>query len=1012
LQDFTAHLPAKLMQLSDKFVIAVLSRFLVILSLLLSNATHASQHTSESMLDYTLEVSFDIQASRITGVARIPVKRDQELKVHKGSLNLVEVTLDGQKIDVSARDEMVRILSSQEGMTEIRYEWIFRASEHPEETSSVIGRQGIFLTGTWYPKPDQMCHYHLMATLPQGYEAVSEAETIGKGTKDGKTNFSFDFPHPLDSINLIATHRYKVVKDHFDGVEIFAYFFPEDIDLVKTYMEQTKHYLKLYDTLIGKYPYKRFSIVENFLPTGYSMPTYTLLGQEVVRLPFIPETSLGHEILHQWFGNSVYIDDRNGNWAEGLTTYLADHLYEEEKGRGFEYRKGVLINYMSYVNDRNEFPLKDFVGRTDKASEATGYGKALMVFQMLKNLVGEERFYKAIRYFATEMRFKKASWKDIQRAFEKYDQRDLSWFFNQWIDEKGLAELSLEGVEVKPSGANSEITFMVAQKGKVFILDFSATVSSDFGKRTNLFHLQREKERFEMIVEDLPQEIVIDEDCEAARRLTLGEFPPVIARLIGDEKRIIVLPFSEPEIYGEIINAFKGKGDRVSEPNLITFEDLKTHSLVILGADNPLAERLYGGLVTQGGFSVVIKENPWNQGKVAGIFDARSKREVDAAFPKIFHYGKYSAVSFDHGVNVYKKIDEGERGIRKGIFEATVAVEISDLKTLPGLLDRAAGKKIIYVGETHDQFSHHVMELEIIKNLHRRGRNIAIGMEMFQRPFQKALDDYIEGKIDERQFLKASEYFKRWGFDYNLYRPILLFARSEKIPVVALNMRQEIVDKVFLTGLDSLSEEEKESLPSQMDFSDDAYKERLKKIFREHEDFKTKNFDFFYQAQIVWDETMAESVDRFLKAHPNDQVLVLAGSGHLAYGSGIPKRAARRNGYDYAVILNDADFERDIANYVLFPGTIPGITSPKLMVFLKEEAGKVEIAGFSQDSASEKAGMQVGDTILSIDRTPVHSVDDIKIELLFRKKGDKVSVAVLRKRLLGPEEMDFEVALQ
>jgi uncharacterized iron-regulated protein len=964
------------------------------------------------MLDYTLEVSFDIQASRMTGVARIPVRRDRELKVYKGSLNLVDVALDGQKLDVSARDEMVRILSSHEGTIEIRYEGIFRGSEHPEGTSSVIDRQGIFLTGTWYPKPDQMCHYHLMVTLPRGYEAVSEAETIGRATKDGRTNFSFDFPHPLDSINLIATHRYKVVKEHFNGVDIFAYFFPEDTDLIKIYMEHTKHYLKLYDTLISKYPYKRFSIVENFLPTGYSMPTYTLLGQVVVRLPFIPETSLGHEILHQWFGNSVYIDDPKGNWAEGLTAYLADHLYEEEKGRGSEYRKGGLINYMSYVNDKNEFPLKDFVERTDEASQAIGYGKALMVFQMLKKLVGEKRFYESIRYFATEMRFKKASWKDIQRAFEKYDQRDLSWFFNQWIDEKGLPELYLEDVEVNPSGAKFEVTFTVLQKKKAFTLDFPATVYSHGGRTENYIHLGKEKERFKIMVEDLPQKIVIDEDYDVARRLSMREFPPVIARLIGDEKQIVVLPSSAPEIYGEVIKAFKEKGDRVSEPNLITFEDLKTHSLVILGADNPLVGRLYGGLVTQGGFSVVIKENPWNHRKVAGIFDARSKREVEAAFSKIFHYGKYSGVSFDHGVNIYKKIDESICGMTKSILEEAVAVEISDLKTLPGLLDQVAGKKIIYVGETHDQFSHHVMELEIIKNLHRRGRNIAIGMEMFQRPFQKALDDYIEGKIDEREFLRASEYFKRWGFDYNLYRPILLFAKSEKIPVVALNMKQEIVDKVFRGGLHSLSKEEKESLPSQMDFSDDAYEERLKKIFREHEDFKTKSFEFFYQAQILWDETMAESVDRFLKAHPNDQVVVLAGSGHLVYGSGIPKRAARRNGYAYTIILNDADLEKDIANYVLFPGTIPGVTSPKLMVFLKEEAGKLEIVGFPQDSASEKAGMQVGDMILSIDRTPVHSVDDIKIELLFRKKGDKVSVAVLRKGLLGPEETNFEVTLQ
>ena len=343
---------------------------------------------------------------------------------------------------------------------------------------------------------------------------------------------------------------------------------------------------------------------------------------------------------------------------------------------------------------------------------------------------------------------------------------------------------------------------------------------------------------------------------------------------------------------------------------------------------------------------------------------------------------------------------------------STIAVEISDLKTFAGVMERVAGKKIVYVGENHNQFSHHVMELEIIKDLHRRGKKIAIGTEMFQRPFQKALDDYIESRIDERELLKKTQYFKRWGFDYNLYRPILEFARSERIPVVALNMKQEIVDKVFRSGLDSLSEDERKFVPSAMDFSDEAYRKRLEKIFREHEDFGAENFDFFYQAQVLWDETMSESIDEFLKVHPSDHMVVLAGNGHLAYGSGIPKRTERRNGYDDAIILNDADLEKDIADYVLFPKTMPGVSSPKLMVLLKEKGGKVEIAGFPPESNSEKAGMKVGDMILSIDHTPVRDIDDVKIDLLFKKKGDKVKVRISRKGFFGSQKIDFEVVLQ
>jgi len=197
-----------------------------------------------------------------------------------------------------------------------------------------------------------------------------------------------------------------------------------------------------------------------------------------------------------------------------------------------------------------------------------------------------------------------------------------------------------------------------------------------------------------------------------------------------------------------------------------------------------------------------------------------------------------------------------------------------------------------------------------------------------------------------------------------------------------------------------------------MDFSDEAYKTRLKKVFQEHKDVGARDFNFFYQAQIFWDATMAESVDQFLKAHPSYQMVVLAGNGHLAYGSGIPKKTARRNGYNHVIILNDADLKKDIADYVLFPGTILGETSPKLMVLLTEKRGKVEVAGFHPGSNSEKSGMRVADIILSIDHTPIHEIDDVRIDLLSRKRVEKVKVRVLRKAFFGSQKMDFEVVLQ
>ena len=142
-------------------------------------------------------------------------------------------------------------------------------------------------------------------------------------------------------------------------------------------------------------------------------------------------------------------------------------------------------------------------------------------------------------------------------------------------------------------------------------------------------------------------------------------------------------------------------------------------------------------------------------------------------------------------------------------------------------------------------------------------------------------------------------------------------------------------------------------------------------------------------------------------------MVVLAGEGHLAFGSGIPKRTARRNGYSYRIILNDVDLETGVGDFVLFPGDVPGGTSPRLGVQLLEEADRVEITGFSEGSGAERAGMRVGDIILALAGTPIQTVDDVKIELLSRKKGERVRVKVRRKGYFGSyKEMDLEAALQ
>jgi len=977
----------------------MIKRFLIVTFLLMPAIAFGAE-----LPQYNLDVSFDIQNAKIAGIARIET-RTKDLTIYTGDLKILAIFVENKSAPHEIKNGVLKITGIDKRVVEIRYESVFN------DSNNVIGGKGISLTGIWYPQIEGLSMYKLRAVLPDGYEAVSEAENIIKTMKGGGVEFTFEFPHPVDGINLIATNRYKITKEAYNDIELFAYFFPEDQKLAKLYLDYTKKYLAMYEKLLGKFPYKRFSIVENFLPTGISLPTYTLLGRDVVRLPFIVETSLGHEILHQWFGNLVYADFEKGNWAEGITTYLADHFYEEQKGKGWEYRKQALIDYASYVNRKNEFPVREFMGRVNSSSKAIGYGKAALIFHMLRNMAGDDIFYKSLREFIKEKSFQKASWDDIRMIVEKNYGKDLQWFFRQWVDEKGLPLLYLENVKTGRKTGKYEISSDINQDGKIYEMDVPVTVYSSGIKIKKFFRIDKKRNSFSIATDAEPEKMVLDEDYDIARQLSGKEIPPVIARLIGDEKILTVLPVSKQEIYSGVIEMPKEEVIAKKEAGGISDSDIKASSLLIIGNDNPLAKRLFGKIETiDGGFTIVVNPNPMNDKKVIAIISGRSKEEIDAAFRKIFRYGKYSALGFDTGKNIYKRIDESERGIVVDLAENQAAVAVSDLKTLKDIISIIFDKKIIYIGEQHDQFAHHDTQLKIIKGLHAKNKKIAIGMEMFQRPFQGVIDDYISGKISEREFLKKTEYFQRWAFEYNLYKPILDFATDEKIPVIALNVRREIVNKVSRGGLGSLSDEEKKEIPEQMDFSDNEYRNRLMNIFKLHRD--SKDFDFFFQSQVLWDEIMAMSIDEYLKKNPDYQMIVLAGNGHIQYGSGIPKRAFRRNGYEYAIILNDVDMEKKIADYIFYPHPVHGIMSPKLMVSLKEEGGGVIIEGFAPNSPAEKAGLKIGDKILSLDDEKISTMDDMRIHLLSKKSGDSVRVKVLRTRFLfGDEEMEFEVIL-
>ncbi len=207
--------------------------------------------------------------------------------------------------------------------------------------------------------------------------------------------------------------------------------------------------------------------------------------------------------------------------------------------------------------------------------------------------------------------------------------------------------------------------------------------------------------------------------------------------------------------------------------------------------------------------------------------------------------------------------------------------------------------KVVYLGETHDSSQDHQNQLKVIQELYKNNSKIAIGMEMFQRPFQEVINQYIAGNITEAELIKKSEYETRWGFDWELYAPILRFAKENKIPVLALNTPSEITRKVAREGIEKLTSSERQLIPPITEISLDniAYRQMVLKAFQQHQSGghgNSNSANNFFLAQVLWDETMADGIAKFVKANPDYQVVVLAGQGHIVYGYGIPSRVERR----------------------------------------------------------------------------------------------------------------------
>ncbi len=654
----------------------------VLVALLVPLAGYATQH-------HELEVSVEtgVRQIHVVDAIKLPVSGDNYEFLLNQSFTIDRV--EGGK--VTASDAVLRYKDIPPGITLYRLEaeqQTVTLHYHADINQLVKDKAGVVLAypegertadgvfldpgAAWYPivaSSDDVVSFNMQVSMPEQWAAISQGALHSDVTEGGRKRMVWQELQPQQGIFLIVG-RYVAYAETTHGHQSQVFLRQSDDALANDYLGLTRDYIALYETLIGHYPYSKFALVESFWESGFGMPSFTFIGPTVIRLPFIRTTSYPHEILHNWWGNSVYVDYSSGNWSEGLTSYLADYLFDEQKGNGANHRREVLQKYTDFVRSDNDFALAQFTSSHEAQGQAVGYGKGQMLFHMLRLKLGNEKFVEALRLFYQQYRFKSANYVDIERVFSQVYGQSLTSFFKQWVWRTGAPELAVAEVVRKQHGAGWRIegVFKQQQLGAPYQLDvpLAITLEGEATARYFTVNMTEKQQRFAFDIPAKPLRIDVDPEFDLFRRLSIEETPPALSQSFGAERMLLVLAErASPELKQAWRQMAKSWGLEILSDN-----DLKQlpsdRAVWLLGWENSLLDQVrpsfgdYGVTVTplrvtlagqehQAGNDtlVLVAHNPDHPQHAVVWFAATAPAAIARYGQRLPHYRKYSYLVFD-----------------------------------------------------------------------------------------------------------------------------------------------------------------------------------------------------------------------------------------------------------------------------------------------------------------------------------------------------------------------------
>jgi uncharacterized iron-regulated protein len=350
------------------------------------------------------------------------------------------------------------------------------------------------------------------------------------------------------------------------------------------------------------------------------------------------------------------------------------------------------------------------------------------------------------------------------------------------------------------------------------------------------------------------------------------------------------------------------------------------------------------------------------------------------------------------------------------VLDGITDTRTADVITPAELAARLDGVRLLFVGESHTNDDFHQAQLRVIQELHRRGRQVLIGLEMYPASEQEGLDRWFAEKdLSEDAFVTQSRWYKNWGYHWNYYSEIFSFAHANAIRMFGVNAPRMVVQTVRMKGLEALTPEQRVYLPERIDLDNEEHKQLFRAFFGDadalHGNMGDEMFAAMFRAQCTWDAAMGWNAVNALKQYGGEKAImvVLIGAGHVAYGLGAERQAKLwfdgRIASLVPIPVADADRESVVtqvrASYADFVWGLPPETDPlypSLGVSTPEQKSgeRYKVIAVAKGSVGEAAGFAVGDELVSVDGVPIADKETTNRMMSTRRWGDSAVYKVMR----------------